>query len=172
MRHRLRLKECALVTTLVAALACVPGIANAQRGGAPPYGGPPGSLQFQLSDGDPISFYLEWARELELTDDQRSQLIELRRRLRQTNAPFMRQLDSLRDVAGVQLGERRRVSEEDRAALERFQSLSRPVADSIRMNNDQARSELRNVLQPLQLARADSLNRANRDLRGRRPPRP
>lgn len=147
-----------------------PTPARAQRG-APPFDGPRGALSFQLSDGEPVSFYLEWAHELEVTDDQRAQLIELRRRLRVANAPFMQQLDSLRQAAGLEMGERGRMSERDAEALRRFNEWARPVTDSIKQNNDGARADIRTILQPLQLARADSLFRANRDVRGRRPPR-
>ena len=160
-----------IASFVVAALsAALPTIAHAQRG-APPFDGPRGALSFQLSDGEPVSFYLEWARELEVTDDQRAQLIEVRRKLRVANAPFMRQLDSLRQAAGLEMGERGRMNERDAEALKRFNDWARPVTDSIKFNNDGARSDIRTILQPLQLARADSLFRANRDVRGRRPPR-
>ena len=153
---------------VVALLSAVPRVAIAQRGSAPPFDGPRGALSFQLSDGEPVSFYLEWARELEVTDDQRVQLIEIRRRLRMANAPFMHQLDSLRQYAGVDMSERGRVSEKDAEAMRRFNEWARPVTDSIRFNNDGARADIRRIMQPLQLARADSLFKANRDVRGRR----
>ena len=153
---------------LVAALL-LPSAADGQRGGGPPFNGPRGALAFQLSDGEPVSFYLEWSHELDVTDDQRSQLIEIRRKLRLLNAPFMKQLDSLRRYAGVDMSERSRITEEDREALKRFEEWARPITDSIRLNNDGARADIRHLLQPLQLARADSINRANRELRGRRP---
>ena len=152
---------------LAGSLAVFPNEAQAQRGN-PPFDGPRGARSFQLSDGEPVSFYLEWARELEVTDEQRVQLIEIRRKLRLANAPFMRQLDSLRQYAGVDLGERGRVSERDAESIKRFNEWARPITDSIKMNNDGARADIRNVMQPLQLARADSLFRANRDVRGRR----
>lgn len=158
-----------LVLPILVATLLLPAGVRAQRGGAPPFDGPRGALAFELSDGEPVSFYLEWSHELDVTDEQRSQLIEIRRKLRLLNAPFMRQLDSLRQYAGVELGERRRLTESDREALKRFEAWARPVTDSIRLNNDGARAEIRNVLLPLQLARADSINRANRELRGRRP---
>ena len=154
---------------MLVAFLLFPAGARAQRGGGPPFNGPRGALAFQLSDGEPVSFYLEWSRELDVTDEQRTQLIEIRRKLRLLNAPFMKQLDSLRQYAGVDLSERARLTESDREALKRFEEWARPVTESIRVNNDGARAEIRNVLQPLQLARADSINRANRELRGRRP---
>ncbi|MEO7965724.1 MAG: hypothetical protein ABIT38_17580 [Gemmatimonadaceae bacterium] len=157
-------------SVLVALLAALASQARAQRG-SPPFEGPRGALSFQLSDGEPVSFYLEWARELEVTDDQRVQLIEVRRKLRVANAPFMKQLDSLRQASGLEMNESRRVSEKDAEALKRFNEWARPVTDSIRVNNDGARSDIRTILQPLQLARADSLFKANRDVRGRRPTR-
>ena len=88
---------------------------------------------------------------------------------RAANDSYMKQLDSLRQYAGVDLSERARLTESDREALKRFEEWARPVTESIRVNNDGARAEIRNALQPLQLARADSINRANRELRGRRP---
>ena len=133
----------------------------AQRGGgAPPFDGPRGVVSFELSDGEPVSFYLEWSRVLELTEGQKSGLIEIRRKLRLQNAPFMRQLDSLREAAGVNMATRGRLDERDAASLRRFQEWSAPVTDSIRLNNDGARREIRALLAPPQMTRADSLNSA------------
>jgi len=155
---------------VIALLAiAVPFTARAQRGGgAPPFGGPRPEFAFDLSDGEPVSFYLEWSRELDLTPQQRRGLMEIRRRLRNQNAPFMEQLDSLREVAGIDLTSRRRVTEEDREAFRRFQLWAAPVIDSIRVNNDGARREIGVLLDARQMARGDSLARAMRDLRGQR----
>lgn len=136
----------------------------------PPFEGPRGELSFELSDGEPVSFYLEWGRELELTVAQRQQLIEIRRRLRLVNAPFMHRLDSLREAAGVDLTPRRRLSDDDRAALRRFQQWSLPTVDTIRVNNEGARAEIRLVLDPGQLARGDSIAVASREGQRRRRP--
>jgi Spy/CpxP family protein refolding chaperone len=160
-------KALALVLT---SLAVPVAAAHAQRGGgAPPYGGPRPEFSFDMSDGEPVSFYMEWSRVLELTPEQKTGLIDIRRRLRVRNAPFMRQLDSLREVAGIDLTARRRMTEEDREALRRFQLWAAPVIDSVRLNNDGARREIRALLDERQVARADSLNRASRDPRARRP---
>jgi len=145
---------------------------GAQRGGAsPPFDGPRGAFSFELSDGEPVSFYLEWSRMLELTEPQKSALIEIRRRLRVQNAPFMQQLDSLRELAGIDMSTRGRLSERDRESFQRFQQWAAPVIDSIRVNDEGARREIRGVLDARQLARADSVQaelREQRDPRSRR----
>ena len=146
--------------------------AFAQRG-APYEGNRGGPVMVDMSDGEPISFFLFFSRELGLTDPQKTRLMDMRRRLRVQNAPFMLKLDSLRALAGLELGERGGLSSEDRQALERFRTWSRPVIDSIRINNDVARAEVRAMLDASQLAAADSIAR---DARTRRPaqrePRP
>ncbi len=149
--------------------AATPLVARAQRGGgAPPFGGPRPEFTFDLTDGEPVSFYLERSRELELTPEQRTGLIDVRRRLRLQNALFMKQLDSLREVAGIDLTARRRVDQEDREAFQRFQTMAAPVIDSIRLNNDGARREIRALLDARQVAKGDSLAKATRDPRNRR----
>ncbi|MCC6931514.1 MAG: hypothetical protein IT359_21170 [Gemmatimonadaceae bacterium] len=153
----------------IIALAATSSVARAQRGGgAPPFGGPRPEFAFDLSDGEPVSFYLEWARVLELTPAQKSGLIEIRRRLRLQNAPFMHQLDSLRELSGVDLTSRRRVTEDDREAVRRFQLVAAPVMDSIKVNNDGARREIGVLLDARQAARADSVSKAMREARNRR----
>jgi hypothetical protein len=121
--------------------------------------GPGGPLTVDLSDGEPISHYLEISRELGLTDAQRTRLMTMRRQLRALNAPFMKQLDSLRDLAGVELGERGSLTADDREAIQRFREWARPVVDSIRVNNDAARAEVRAMLTAQQRATADSIGR-------------
>jgi hypothetical protein len=131
-------------------------------------------LTFELSDGEPISFLLEYARQLDLSEDQKVQFMGIRRRLRQTNAPFMRQLDSLREAVGVSLEPRQRMAPGDGEALERFQKLSTVIVDSMRINNQAAQGEAKLLLTRPQLARLDSLVRFLQDStsgRGRRPPR-
>lgn len=139
--------------------------ASAQRG-APYEGRRGGPLMIDMSDGEPISFYLEISRELGLTEPQKTRLMEMRRRLRQQNAPYMEKLDSLRALAGLELGERGGLSAEDREALQRFRTWSRPVIDSIRINNDVARAEVRAMLDQSQRAVADSITK---DVNTRRP---
>lgn len=159
-----------IVAVAFAALLGVPVVVAAQRGGgAPPFNGPRGAYSFELSDGEPVSFYLEWARVLQLSEEQREGLIEVRRKLRVQNAPFMRQLDSLRERAGVNMTERGRLTEEDREALKRFNDWAAPVIDSIRLNNDGARREIRALLDARQMAKGDSVQQAMRDPRTRRP---
>lgn len=162
---------------LLATLASLlPAVAAAQRGGgSPPFDGPRGAFAFALSDGEPVSFYLEWARVLELSEGQKSGLIEIRRKLRAQNAPFMRQLDSLREAAGVNMETRGRLGPRDEEALRRFREWSAPVTDSIRLNNDGARREIRALLGEARMLKADSLNREmqeqRRDRRREGPPR-
>lgn len=160
-----------VIRTSLVLLLLLPDAAAAQRGGAsPPFNGPRGAFAFELSDGEPVSFYLEMARELDLTGEQKDALIEIRRRLRIVNAPFMRQLDSLREAAGVNMETRGRMDERDAEALRRFQEWAAPVTEAIRVNNDGARREIRALLGEGQLIRADSLNAAMRaQQRGRRP---
>jgi len=110
----------------------------------------------ELSDGEPISFLLEWSHILELRSDQRESLMGIRRRLRVANAQHMKQLDSLADYLGLSL-EPRRLTEEDRQKLQRFEALSQPITDSIRINNDAAKIQARELLDSVQLVRLDSL---------------
>jgi hypothetical protein len=125
-------------------------------------------FEFALSNGEPISFFLEHAGELQLTDEQRESLISIRRRLRRVNGPYYRQLDSLRNEVGLDLEPKPRLTDRDRQALARFQTLSRPVADSMRVNNDAARAEAWALLEEAQRVRADSIVKADggRDGRG------
>jgi hypothetical protein len=114
-----------------------------------------------ISEGEPVSFILEYASQLKLTEEQRSALMQLRRRLRAANAPFLRQLDSLRDLTGVPV-EPTRLTGRDLEAIERFQRLAQPIVDSLRARNEVARSEARTLLLPEQLARLDSIATALR----------
>ncbi|HSA54838.1 MAG TPA: hypothetical protein VLE53_04000 [Gemmatimonadaceae bacterium] len=123
-----------------------------------------------MSDGEPISYLLEHSKLLDLTDAQKSSLMDIRRWLRQQTAPFMRQMDSVREYLGISL--ERRMQRDDVEALERFQSSTQPLADSIRMFNDAARGEARQLLDSAQVARLDSLVVEERRVApGRRPPR-
>ena len=122
-----------------------------------------------ISDGEPISFLLEWSHILELRPEQRESLMGIRRRLRAANAQHMKQLDSLADYVGLSL-EPRRLTEEDRQKLLRFQSLSQPITDSIRINNAAAKIQARELLDSVQVVRLDSL--AIRERGGRRGPPP
>ena len=124
--------------------------------------------ELELSNGEPVSFFLEHASELQLTEEQRASLMAIRRRLRQTNAPYYRQLDSLRNVVGLDLEPKFRLTNRDREALDRFQKLSRPVADSMRVNNDAARGEAWALLMAPQRTKADSIVKAERSGRADR----
>ena len=126
-----------------------------------------------LSDGEPISFILEHAQVLDLVDTQRVGLMSLRRKLRSANDPFMRQLDSLREYLGLSLEPRERgLSDDDRKKLQKFEQMSQPITDSIRINNDAARVQARALLDTIQVARLDSLVvRERGTIGGRRPPR-
>lgn len=152
---------------LVLAFLLLAGTAEAQRGAAPPFEGPRGFLTLDLSDGEPISGFIEHARLLELSDMQRKRLMDIRRQLRAQNAPYMARLDSLRQLAGVNLGDARGLRKRDEEALQRFNDWSRPVIDSIRVNNDVARAEARLVLTPDQRRRLDSAVVADRNVRAR-----
>ena len=131
-----------------------------------------GTNGLAMSDGEPISFVLEHAAELDLTDPQRMGLINLRRRLRAINEPFMEQLDSLRESVGLSLEPRPRgLDDEDHQRLERFELLARPVTDVIKVNNDGANLQMRALLDSAQIVRLDSLVVSERGtISGRRPP--
>ncbi len=120
---------------------------------------------FQLSDGEPISFFLEYSRELELSDSQKVSLMNIRRRLREQDAPFMQQMDSLRNAMGISLDPTPRLTNDKMEQLRRFQAASKPMADSLKVYNDAARDEARRLLLPDQLVRLDSL--AKEAARGR-----
>jgi hypothetical protein len=129
--------------------------------------GPGGGLA--LSDGEPISYLLEHSRILDLSEDQKMGLMEIRRRLRHQTGVFMQQLDSIRQLVGVSLGGP--VRRDNSEALERFQGLAQPVIDSIRTYNDAARAEARILLDSAQVVRLDSLVISERNPTAvRRPP--
>jgi len=126
-----------------------------------------------MSDGEPISFMLEHAQVLDLVDSQRTNLMSIRRRLRAANAPHMKQLDSLREMLGISLEPRPRgLTDEDRQKLQRLEELSRPITDSIKVNNEAANLQARAVLDSAQVVRLDSLVVRERGTIGGRPPPP
>ena len=133
-----------------------------------------GANGLTLSDGEPISFILEHSQLLDLVDSQRVSLMSIRRRLRVANEPFMRQIDSLRTYLGISLEPRPRgLTEEDRKRLQRLEQISRPIADSIKLNNDAANLQARALLDSAQVMRLDSLVVEERGtIGGRRPPPP
>lgn len=157
---------------LLAALVAVPMIAPAQT--LPARVVRHGAAGLEISDGEPISFFIEHSKELELTNPQRDSLMALRRRLRAQNAAYMRSLDSLRKFVGIELEPQPRGNDREREKLERFQTLSAPFADSIRVNNDAARGEAWMLLEIGQRTKVDSLLKEDR-ARGRerngQPPR-
>ena len=159
-------------TVFLVLLALVPGFAVAQGVGPPPPGGPRGYYMVDLSDGEPISGFIEASRRLGLSEAQKKRLMDIRRALRDQNRPHMVRLDSLRALAGLELGATDRIRRRDREALERFTAWSRPVVDSIRVNNDVARSEARGVLTIVQRQRFDSLAAAARTPARGNPRRP
>lgn len=123
-----------------------------QRTGSPP-------VFFALSDGEPISYYLEIAREIQLSEQQRVRLIEIRRLLRLQNSRFMRRLETLRDLAGIDVSDKRKFTEKDAIAIQRFNAWSLVTRDSIRQNNEIAHRETYQVLTISQRQRADSIAR-------------
>lgn len=126
---------------------------------------------------EPISAILEFASLLDLADSQRTQLIDLRRRLRAANAGHLRSLDSLRQALSINTEPGPRgLSEEDRRQLSRYDELGRPFMDSLRVNNEAARASAVLMLDTAQVRKLDSLSAAGRSGRaGRRgggpPPR-
>ena len=153
-------------------LLCAPVILPAQFTSMPASVVRRGANGPAMSDGEPISFILEHAQVLDLVDSQRTNLMALRRRLRATNEPLMRQLDSLREVLSISTEPRARgLSDDDRKKLQRFEQLSQPIADSIRINNDAANLQARVLLDSVQVVRLDSLVMRERGTgSGRRPP--
>jgi hypothetical protein len=131
-----------------------------------------GANGLEMSDGEPISFILEHAQMLDLVDSQRINLMAIRRRLRGANEPYMKQLDSLRQMIGLSLEPRARgLTDEDRKKIQRFEQMSQPITDSIRINNDAARLQARAMLDSVQVVALDSLVvRERGTIGGRRPP--
>lgn len=117
---------------------------------------------YELSDGEPISYFIEYSRLLELSEEQKMALMEIRRRLRAQTAPFMRQIDSLREQLGVSLDPGRRTRDDDARARERLAQLSQPFVDSVRVRNDAARLQARGLLDERQRLRLDSLMTSGR----------
>ena len=173
-RHMHRLAHTIRVILALSVVAPAWATARAQAIVQRPGGG--GVVIFELSDGEPISYFLEHSRSLELSDSQKVSLMEVRRRLRQTNAPFMHQLDSLRELLGVSLEPRPRISPDERQALQRFQLRSQGIVDSVRANNQAAQQEARTYLSEHQRTVLDSLvtsdrtGPSGRGRGGRRPP--
>ena len=160
-----------LVFPLLAALLVLPVSLPAQSMPPPRVVRTEGGLE--MSDGEPISFVLEHANSLDLSESQRMGLMGVRRLLRAANYPFMKQLDSLRESMAISLERPSRgLSEEDRRKLQRFEQLSRPIADSIKVNNDAAAIQGRRLLDSAQVARLDSIILQERALRSGRPPAP
>lgn len=145
---------------LMAALVALPATLPAQGmpGEVRRRGEGPVDATLSMSDGEPISFVLEHAQSLDLSDRQRAGLIGIRRVLRASNSGFMRQLDSLAEYVGLNLETRPSgLTEEDRKKLQRFQQLSQPITDSIRVNNEAARMQARQLLDSVQVVRLDSI---------------
>ena len=132
-----------------------------------------GANGMALSDGEPISFILEHAQVLDLVDSQRVGLMSIRRKLRSANDPYMRQLDSLREFLGLSLEPRPRgLNDDDRKQLKKFEEMSQPITDSIRINNEAARVQARALLDSAQVVRLDSLVVRERGTIGGRRPTP
>ena len=164
-----------LALAVVMALAAGPAVLEAQISPMPAQVvRRSGANGLTMSDGEPISFILEHAQLLDLVDSQRTSLIAIRRRLRGANESYMKQLDSLRDVLGISLEPRARgLTDEDRKKLQRFEQMSQPISDSIRINNDAAQVQARALLDSTQVIRLDSLVvRERGTIGGRRPPPP
>jgi hypothetical protein len=161
-----------LLSLILAFVIAVPASLSAQSMPAEVRRGA-GMGGLEISDGEPISFLLEYSHILELRSDQRESLMGIRRRLRAANSQHMKQLDSLREFLGISL-EPRRLTEEDRQKLQRFEAMSQPITDSIRTNNDAAKIQARALLDSVQMVRLDSLAVRERGgaARGRRGPPP
>ena len=157
---------------IIPAFLCAPVVLPAQLTSMPATVVRHGGTNLAMSEGEPISFILEYAQVLDLVDSQRTNLMALRRRLRAANASYMRQLDSLREVLSISLEPRARgLTGADKEKLQRFEQLSQPIADSIRINNGAANLQARALLDSVQVARLDSLVARERDtISGRRPP--
>lgn len=153
MRNSVRL------SLLAAAVAATPCYMAAQVTGAQaqPLGNNAGAYSFELSDGEPISWFLEHSQPLKLTPEQKTSLIGIRRRLRSDNERFMTRLDSVATAVGLTIGERPRLTPDERLALERFNKITQPTRDSIRANNALARAEALTLLNDTQQTRLDSL---------------
>ncbi|MEW5917849.1 MAG: hypothetical protein AB1762_15715 [Gemmatimonadota bacterium] len=148
-------------------LVLLPAVVHSQVSATPQVGRVAGPYSFDLSDGEPISWFLEFSEHLKLTPDQKTSLISIRRRLRHENEAYMERLDSVAESVGLVLGERTaRMSDDDRQALERFNKLTQPTRDSIRANNEIARAEALSLLNKAQTARLDSVMASLRDRRG------
>ena len=152
-----------------AACAATPCYASAQVTGAQiqPMGSNPGAYSFELSDGEPISWFLENSQPLKLTPEQKTSLISIRRRLRSDNERFMTRLDSAATAVGLTIGERPRLTSDERLALERFNKITQQTRDSIRANNALARAEALTLLNDAQQTRLDSIVTVLQRERGR-----
>jgi hypothetical protein len=144
------------IRACAAALALLPASLTAQMAVEPARGTRATSVD--LSDGEPISWFLEFSQQLRLTPDQKTSLISIRRKLRSDNDRFMERLDSVAKEVGLTLGEHGgRLTGDERFALQRFNKITQPTRDSIKANNDIARAEALTLLNAAQTARLDSI---------------
>lgn len=163
------MKKQVRVALLASAITTAPCCLSGQATGATvqPLGNNRGAYSFDLSDGEPISWFLEHSHALKLTPEQKTSLIDIRRRLRGDNERFMDRLDSVATAVGLTLGERPRMTPDERLALERFNDITQPTRDSIRANNVLARAEALTLLTNMQQQSLDSLMTALQRERGR-----
>lgn len=135
---------------------------------------------YELSDGEPISYLIEHSKLLQLSEEQKASLMDLRRMLRAQTAPFMRQIDSVREQLGIGLEPSRRSRDDESRVQMRLAELTQPFVDSVKVRNDAARLQARGILDERQRVKLDSLVLAERDVPGaregrsggRRPPAP
>jgi hypothetical protein len=160
------------VKRLAVALILVPTIASAQRGGGGggssrtrgdpkadfnAIAGDKGAIKVSnrdIEDISPIKLLIDKRKDLKLSDDQVKRLKDIESKLKETNDPSFRALDSLRRVAQPPLHD---ASDADKSRMTDARRTFGAVVATIRGNYETSLSEAQATLDDTQKARANEL---------------
>jgi hypothetical protein len=154
----------AVVMLLVAPAVCV-----AQRGGIGRMNGGRPLLQPTVLTADsieklnPISALIAQRKDLGMTDQQVTQLGGVLSRLDATNAPQLRQLDSVGKAMGLSAATPLGDSEADKERMQAYRNAILPIVNDVRDHNDAAAMEALQVFSGEHLRRANAIVRDQRD---------
>jgi hypothetical protein len=158
------------VSRIILAIALVPSVAVAQRGGMGNMGGGgigrrrPGNLEREPGlvipkQANAVNLLIEHRQELTLDDAQFTQIVAIKRSLDSTNVPLTRKLDSLQRVfRGGPIFSEPTAARRD--SLSEAQVVVREATGTIGDNISSARSRAFALLSPGQVSKAQSLEAA------------
>jgi hypothetical protein len=147
----------------------VPGVCVAQRGGIGRMNGGRPLLQPAILTSDsieklnPISALIAQRKDLAMTDQQVTQLGGVLSRLDASNAPQLRQLDSVARSMGLSPGTPLGDSEADKERMQAYRNAILPIINDVRDHNDAAAMEALQVFSGEHLRRANTIVRDQRD---------